>query len=178
MFSAVSIMAKELKSIVRVANVDFDGMRPVHHELTKIKGVGMNYAHLLCTVIGISDGRKAGELSEQELAKIEDALQNPTKYGVPAWMMNRRADPETGANGHLFGATLTFTRDNDIKLMRKIRSYKGVRHGLGLPVRGQSTKSNFRKNKGKVQGVIKKKEVPAAGAAKEAPKEKPEKGKK
>ena len=41
--------------------------------------------------------------------------------------------------------------------MKKIRSYRGVRHGIGLPVRGQRTKSNFRKNKGKVSlGVAKK----------------------
>lgn len=163
-------MAKELKAIVRVANVDFDGNRAVGHQLTNIKGVGMNYAHLLCVVLKIDEDKKAGELNEQELAKIEDALTSPAKYGVPAWMMNRRSDPETGVSGHLFGSTLTFTRDNDIKLMRKIRSYKGVRHGLGLPVRGQSTKSNFRKNKGKVTGVIKKKDVPAAAPAKEAPK--------
>ncbi len=40
--------------------------------------------------------------------------------------------------------------------MRKIKSYKGVRHSSGLPVRGQKTKSNFRKNKGKVASVKKK----------------------
>ncbi|MDO8480661.1 MAG: 30S ribosomal protein S13 [Nanoarchaeota archaeon] len=172
-------MAKEVTQIIRVANVDFDGTRPVQHELTNIKGVGINYANLLCTVLGIPHTKPAGELSEQERAKIEDALEHPTKYGVPVWMMNRRSDPETGVSGHLVGSTLTFTRDNDIKLMRKIRSYKGVRHGMGLPVRGQSTKSNFRKNKGKVTGVIKKKDVPAAGPAKDAPKEKgSDKGKK
>ena len=51
---------------------------------------------------------------------------------------------------------MAFTQDNDIKMMKKMRSYKGIRHSLGLPVRGQRTKSNFRKNKGKVLGVRKK----------------------
>jgi small subunit ribosomal protein S13 len=49
-----------------------------------------------------------------------------------------------------------FTKDNDIKLMRKIKSYKGTRHSAGQPVRGQRTKSNFRKSKGKVMGVKRK----------------------
>jgi small subunit ribosomal protein S13 len=41
-------------------------------------------------------------------------------------------------------------------MMKKIRSYKGMRHAYGLPVRGQRTKSKFRKNKGKVKGVKRK----------------------
>ena len=39
------------------------------------------------------------------------------------------------------------------KFMKKIKSYRGIRHMFGLPVRGQRTRSNFRPNKGKVQGV-------------------------
>jgi small subunit ribosomal protein S13 len=40
--------------------------------------------------------------------------------------------------------------------MKKMKSYRGVRHIFNLPVRGQRTKSNFRKNKGKVTGVKRK----------------------
>jgi small subunit ribosomal protein S13 len=46
--------------------------------------------------------------------------------------------------------------------MKKIRSYRGVRHGIGLPVRGQRTKSNFRRNKGKVSLGVAKKETTKA----------------
>ncbi len=47
-------------------------------------------------------------------------------------------------------------------MMKKIKSYKGVRHMFGLTVRGQRTRSNFRKNKGKVRlGVTRKKAEPA-----------------
>ena len=66
-------------------------------------------------------------------------------------------DYETGKDKHLTVADLTFTQDNDIKIMKKIKSYKGVRHILEQPVRGQKTKSNFRKNKGKVHLGVKKK---------------------
>ena len=44
----------------------------------------------------------------------------------------------------------------NVRRMRKIKSYKGVRHSSGLHVRGQRTKSNFRKSKGKVMGVKRK----------------------
>ena len=46
-------------------------------------------------------------------------------------------------------------------MMKKIKSYRDIRHALGLPVRGQRTKSNFRKNKGKVLGVRRKEGVKA-----------------
>ena len=51
---------------------------------------------------------------------------------------------------------LRFIQDNDIKMMKKIKSYKGIRHMFRLPVRGQCTRSNFRKNKGKGMGVKRK----------------------
>jgi small subunit ribosomal protein S13 len=50
---------------------------------------------------------------------------------------------------HLIGADVKFARDNDIKFERKIRTYKGQRHAVGLPVRGQRTKSHFRRNRKK-----------------------------
>ncbi len=77
------------------------------------------------------------------------------KFGTPVWMLNRRKDLELGEDRHLITSDLTFTQDNDIKMLKKIRSYKGVRHILGQPVRGQRTKSNFRKNKGKVHLGVK-----------------------
>ena len=76
-------------------------------------------------------------------------------------MLNRRKNYDDGKDYHIIGGNLSFAEDNDLKRMKKTRSYKGVRHGLGLPVRGQKTRSNFRKNKGKVSlGVIRKKEPP------------------
>jgi len=51
---------------------------------------------------------------------------------------------------------LKFTKENDIKLLKKVKSYRGMRHALGLPVRGQRTKSNFRRNKGKASLGVKR----------------------
>ena len=71
--------------------------------------------------------------------------------------MNRRRDYDTGEDKHLLIGTLQFSKDNDIKRLKKIKALRGMRHQKGLPVRGQRTKSNFRRNKGKVIGVKKKK---------------------
>jgi len=60
--------------------------------------------------------------------------------------MNRRKDRETGEHKHLLSSDLDLTKQFDIRAMRKIKSYKGVRHAAGSKkVRGQSTKSTGRK---------------------------------
>ena len=155
----------EIKQIIRIANVDVDGERAIYHQLTKIKGVGTSYSNMICNLLGGQKDKKVGELTESELAKIKAAVENHEKINAPAWMLNRRNDPETGKNAHIITNDLKFIQDNDIKLMKKIKSYKGVRHASGLPVRGQRTKSNFRKNKGKATGVVKGAKAKAPAAA-------------
>ncbi|MBI2654488.1 30S ribosomal protein S13 [Candidatus Woesearchaeota archaeon] len=153
---------QELKYFVRIANTDLDGNKPINHALTKIKGVSFMFSNAVLNVVGIGKAKKAGYLSDAETARIDEVVREPAKFGIPPWIFNRKKDPEDGTDKHLIGTALTFTQDNDIKMMKKMRSYKGVRHSLGLPVRGQRTRSNFRKNKGKVLGV-KKKEGTKAG---------------
>ena len=63
----------------------------------------------------------------------------------------------------IVNAINSFAEETDIKRMKKTRSYRGVRHGMGLPVRGQRTKSNFRKNKGKASLGVAKKAAAKAG---------------
>ncbi len=143
----------ELKHLVRIANTDLEGNKLIVFALSNIKGVGIPFANAACRIAGISVNKKAGALSEAEVKKLEEVVKNPVKAGFPPWMINRRFDTETGQNKHLLSADLQFTIENDIKTMKKIKCYKGVRHILGQPVRGQRTRSNFRKNKGKVMGV-------------------------
>ncbi len=157
----------QFNHIVRVINTDLDGNKPISQALRKIKGISFMMSNAICIKAGLDPVKKAGNLEDNELKKIEDVLVNPTKYQIPSWMLNRRSDPEDGLNKHLLSSDLTFITDNDIKMMKKIKSYKGVRHSLGQPVRGQSTKSHFRKNKGKVQGVTRSKTAKAAASAKE-----------
>ena len=153
---------QELKYFVRIANTDLDGNKPIYHSLTKINGVSFMFANAICNVTGINRTKKTGYLTEEEASRIDDAIKEPSKFKVPEWLFNRKKAPEEGYDKHLLGVALTFAQENDVKMMKKIRSYKGVRHMLGLPVRGQRTRSNFRKNKGKVLGV-KRKEGSKAG---------------
>lgn len=165
--SPQSISSQNYKHLIRVANVDLPGDRQIRWALTNIKGIGIDFADALCLVVGIPKAAKAGYLTGQQIEKLNAAAMNPAAAGIPGWLFNRRKDPETGNDHHVVGGTLSFIRDNDIKRMKKIRSYRGVRHGKGLPVRGQRTRSNFRRNKGKVVGVAKKKAAAAAAEKKE-----------
>ncbi|HIH11586.1 TPA: 30S ribosomal protein S13 [Candidatus Woesearchaeota archaeon] len=150
------------KHIVRIANVDLPGAKNTGFALTGIKGVGLNLAHAVCNVAEIAVSHKLGELSERDVEKLNQVLSDPAKFKIPVWMFNRRKDYDSGENKHLLTGTLNFTQDNDLKRLKKIKSYRGIRHIHGQPVRGQRTRSNFRKNKGKVVGVTKKKEPAAA----------------
>jgi small subunit ribosomal protein S13 len=148
-------MPKEIKGIVRILGADIKGDTQLLISLQKIKGVGGVLADTICKVHNFDRGRKIGSLSDEELKKIENTLKNPEKFGIPSWMLNRRKDPETGEDNHLIGPDLSFTKKQDIKKMMNMKSYKGVRHMFGLPVRGQRTKSSFRK--GTTVGVVRKK---------------------
>ena len=71
-------------------------------------------------------------------------------------MLNRQNDFESGEDKHLTGSNLELRKEFDIKRLKKIKSYKGLRHSSNLPMRGQRTKSNFRRNRRKGAGIKKK----------------------
>ena len=79
-------------------------------------------------------------------------VRNPKNF--PVWMLNRRKDKLSGEDKHLLKTDLKLQKEIDVKDLQKIRSYRGARHQAGLPVRGQRTRSNFRR--GKTVGVRKK----------------------
>lgn len=151
---------KQTKGIIRIHGSDIKGETKLYVALQKIKGVNDSFSNAICKICNLPYGKKVGDLTDQELKKIEEILKEPQKYGIPEWMLNRKKDPKTGEDTHIVGPTLDFTRKQDIEAKIKIRSYQGVRHMYGLPVRGQRTRGSFRK--GKAVGVRKKKEQPAA----------------
>jgi len=148
---------EDFRYLVRIANTDLKGEKNIFHALTSIKGVGIIFSNFLCTAAGIEKTKKAGTLSDAEVKKLDEILREPLKFNAPKWMLNRRNDVEEGTDRHLITVDLDLSRENDIKRMKKTKSYKGMRHALRLTLRGQRTRSNFRKNKGKVTGVSKKK---------------------
>src|SRR3989338_7647228 len=142
----------EIRNMVRLMATDIDGKINVINALRKIRGISFMFSHAICINTGINPRAKIGSLSDSELKALESAVKNAQ---LPDWMVNRRKDPETGRDMHLIGTQIDLTRRDDINLMRRIRSYKGVRHQLGQPVRGQRTRSSFRTSKRAV-GVMKK----------------------
>lgn len=141
--------------IVRVANTDIDGKKSILLAMRKIKGVGFMFSQFVCRSANIPITKQAGSLSDEEVARLQEVILNPSKFAAPSWMLNRRHDPETGEDHHLILGDLQFAKETDIKTMKKSKSYKGLRHQWGLTVRGQRTKSNFRKNKGKNSKAVK-----------------------
>ncbi len=147
----------EFRHIVRLANTDLDGNKKILFAMKKIKGVDVMLANAALSIAGVDKTRKAGELDVEEVKRIDEIINNPSKHNIPAWLLNRRKDYETGEDTHILGADLDFTKENDLKRMKKMKSYRGLRHQWGLTVRGQRTKSNFRKDKGK--GLVGKKKT-------------------
>ena len=145
----------ELRQIVRIINADIPGERQIHRALMHISGIGPSFSVAICNVLKMNHHKKVGSLSPEEVKKIEDVIKNPLVYKIPPFMVNRRRDPETGKDLHTIGSDLRLSLEFDIKRLKKIRSYRGIRHAQGLPLRGQKTRSNFRK--GKAVGVSKKK---------------------
>jgi small subunit ribosomal protein S13 len=147
-----------MKHFVRILNTDLAGNKAISVGMKKIKGVGFNFANMVCNLAKIEKTKKTGHLTDAERNRIEEVLKNPNKHNIPSWMLNRRKDYQTGADKHLFVSDLDFSKQNDLRTLQRIKSNRGLRHAWGLPVRGQKTKSNFRKNKGKALGVKRKKQ--------------------
>ena len=151
-------MKKEIQQLIRIANTDLDGEKEIGYALRNIKGIGFMAANAICNYLEIDHRTKGGDLTEDQVKKLEAAVKDPTTAKLPSWLLNRRKDYDSGVDRHLILAELDFAKDNDIKRLKKIKAYRGVRHIYGLPTRGQRTKSNFRKNKGKSSLGVKRRE--------------------
>lgn len=141
------------EKLIRILSKDIEGGLNVYVGLTKIKGISWAMANAICRSLKLDKKRKIGSLTKEEIDKINDFIKNPK---MPKYMLNRKMEIETGENKHLIGTDLELQEEFDIARLKKIRSYRGQRHALGLPVRGQRTKSHFRKNKKKGVGIKKK----------------------
>lgn len=148
-----------VRGIVRVAESDCDGSKKLENALLRVRGIGFATAKAVVHISGFDPNTLLGRLTDEDVLKLENIIRNPEKFGIPVSMLNRRNDPVTGETKHLVSSELAFIKKSDIDTMKKIRCYKGIRHELGLPVRGQRTRASFRT--GMVAGVSKVKAGPA-----------------
>ncbi len=145
---------RQFRYIVRIAGTDIDGKLKLPYGLSEIKGIGYTTALAIIRVLGLDPDMRVGFLTDEEIRRLEEAVKDLTRLGLPKWMYNRRKDYDTGLDKHLIGADLLFHARRDIEREIRIGSWRGVRHKLGLKVRGQRTATTGRL--GMTVGVRKK----------------------
>ena len=135
-----------------------DGELNIERALMQIKGIGSNLSHSITFAVekklNIPKTMKLGALTEEQIESIESVIKEPTKFGLPAYAMNRRKNPDTGIDSHIIGSDLTFAVRQDVNRDVGIRTWRGYRHQHGQKVRGQHTRSTGRT--GATVGVMKK----------------------
>ncbi len=144
----------DFKYIIRIANSDVSGEERLANALTSIRGVGPRISNAIVQKLKLDPNKLAGKLDDKNVMDIENAIMNLNDY-VPDWLLNRQKDYDTGEDIHPVSVELKMTHDEDLNRMKKVKSYKGIRHASGHKVRGQRTYSNGRK--GLALGVSRKK---------------------
>ncbi|MHA1964640.1 MAG: 30S ribosomal protein S13 [Candidatus Thorarchaeota archaeon] len=148
-------MSEDYRHIVRVSGSDIDGQENVLQGLTRVRGVGLRLSRAIITKLGMNPSQRLGFLKDAQIKKIEKIIKDPVASDFPDWYVNRPRDRMSGRMLHLTGSDLDFAHRNDIDRLRRIKSWRGVRHGLGLRVRGQHTRTTGRG--GMAVGVSRKK---------------------
>jgi len=118
----------------RILGVDIPANKKIEYALRYIYGVGPARARTIVEASGFDPGRRAGDLSEEEVNKLASIV---------------------AEKQYLVEGDLRRERTANLKRLSAIRSYRGIRHQRGLPVRGQRTKTNARTRKGAVKPVRK-----------------------
>lgn len=156
-------MSSEFRYLVRIRGKDLEGRKKVIPALADLKGVGDNFAQSIVSSLGLDPRMRLGTISDSQLKDLEKALIDGSSLKVPQWAFNRRRDPESGETKQLVGTDLDFALKTDMDREKIVQSWRGVRHGLGLKVRGQRTRTTGRH--GRTVGV-RKSALQAAAAAK------------
>jgi small subunit ribosomal protein S13 len=112
--------------MARISGVNIPLNKRVEVGLTYIYGIGRSTSNKLLAQVGVEPDRKVRDLTEDEVVKLRDAIDN-----------------EITVEGDL-----RRERSQNIKRLQEIGSYRGLRHRRGLPVNGQNTKTNARTRKG------------------------------
>ncbi|MBD9294938.1 MAG: 30S ribosomal protein S13 [Bacteroidales bacterium] len=123
--------------MARIAGVDLPNNKRGEIGLTYIFGIGRSSARKILEECGIDFDTKVSEWNDDQIAKIRSLISSEYKI-----------------EGELRSSV-----QMNIKRLMDIGCYRGIRHRLGLPVRGQSTKNNARTRKGKKKTVANKKKA-------------------
>ena len=119
----------------RVIGVDIPDNKRLEISLTYIYGIGRQLSNEVINKLGLNPDVRAKQLNEDDIARLNQILQS--EYTVEGDLRRQV--------------------QNNIKRLISIHSYRGMRHRLGLPVRGQRTRTNARTRKGRKKTVANKK---------------------
>ena len=144
----------DFKYIIRIANSDVSGEERIGNALTSIRGIGPRISNAIIQKLGLDPNKMAGKLDDKNIVDIENTIMNLNEH-IPDWLLNRQKDYDTGEDIHSVSVDLKMTNNEDLNRMKKVKSYRGIRHASGHKVRGQRTYSNGRK--GLALGVSRKK---------------------
>ena len=123
--------------MARIAGVDLPRDKRIEIALTYIYGIGLTTSQKLLAATGINPDTRTRDLTEDEVVKLRDII-----------------DKEDIVEGDL-----RREQSLNIKRLVEIGCYRGRRHRLGLPVRGQNTKNNARTRKGPRKAIAGKKKA-------------------
>ena len=140
----------EIRHIVRIANTDLEGKRSVQYGLIGIKGISRRTAKIITVNATVDPTAILGYLSDAEIDRLQSSVDNVSTI-LPVWMVNKQNEIMSGEDRHLIGTDVLLGLNEDLNTMKKMRSYKGLRHDRGLRVRGQRTRSTGRR--GRTVGV-------------------------
>ncbi|MDH5688870.1 MAG: 30S ribosomal protein S13 [Candidatus Bathyarchaeota archaeon] len=140
-------MSRNFRQSIRIARTNLDGARKSAYALSGVRGIGIRLANVIVEKAGLDPDTRLGFLSDGEVGKIENIVENPVKHDVPGWLFNRQKDRETGNDVHLIGPDIDLHVKVDLDLMKSTNSWRGYRHSYGLKVRGQKTRTTGRKRK-------------------------------
>lgn len=134
---------EDFRFLVRIASTDLDGKKSVAQGLTGISGVNNRLSRVIVKESGLQQDKRLGDLTDQEIEKLAATLERVEEF-TPVWMRNRQKDIDSGEDAHLIGSEIQLTLRDDMNRLKKIRSWRGLRHERNLPVRGQRTRANGR----------------------------------
>ncbi|MFA6489315.1 MAG: 30S ribosomal protein S13 [Candidatus Micrarchaeia archaeon] len=163
----VSASGKEVRGVVRLAGRDLRGNLSIRRAITSVRGIGLTLGTVVSGIateqLHMNDKTMLGELTEEEILKLEQVMLHPESFGVPVRMLNRRKDVITGKDSHLISTDLAYAVKQDIDHEKESNTWRGYRHTYGQKVRGQRTRSTGRT--GMTVGVLRKAVLAKAGEA-------------
>jgi ribosomal protein S13 len=97
----------------------------VMYALTAIPGVGRRISNVICKKAEIEMTKRAGELTPDEIEKVVAILQDPKKFNIPMWMVNRRRDKFDGKSSQLVSNQIASKLRDDLEHLKKVRAHRG-----------------------------------------------------